>query len=131
VLVELTGVWATGPGDPANPIVTAQPIQIPRTNTVTIRVRLVDQLGQRVDPVVVGAITMMLYVGMPEAPINRFPFTANPAEGVNVFDAALTASDLRSLFGLLLYDVWATISTTTQQVVQTSHWENKIRVNPT
>jgi hypothetical protein len=130
MLVELTGVWATSVGDPTNPVVTAFPIKIPRTSAVTIRVRLVDQLGQPVDPVRVGAVAMTLYIGMPEAPVKQATFTANTALGVNVFDCVLQHTDLQSLFGLLIYDVWATISGVTQQVVATGYWDNGIRVNP-
>jgi hypothetical protein len=144
VLVELVGVWSHGPGDPADPVVTAKAVTVPRGNTVVVRLRLVDQRGRVFGPARLGGtFAITLAIGHPENPTKRFTFAPNPAYGSNTFDVTLQNTDLRGLSGLMLYDVWATWTppvpksgpsagvqppNVVQQVVQTSHWNNQIRV---
>jgi hypothetical protein len=129
LLVELTGVWSTGPVLPETPVRTARAIQVPAGSSATVRIRLVDQDGLPVILNLAGTDLMQLSI----APTTGGGETVRKlaaASGVEnyAYDVAITVADTQWLSGFNIYDVWVDRAGDKQQVIAPGYWDASFRV---
>jgi len=121
--LSLLAIWADGPIDPKLPKNTARQLDVPQGSDATIEVTLVDSLGNPVVLDIVECDSLILYARRAFGSdwLFKLSATAPATWAPGKYLMTMVPANTQDWQVLLIFDVWATISAKTSQVVALSY----------